>query len=339
MSSPTPALIARPYRDADLAAILALLEAVRAVDPFEDAMTAERWQVELREPGFDRDRDLRLWLDRDGHLLGIGALFLPPGDARQASLWLRVDPARPVRQVAAPILDWAAQRLAEEQHARRQPLSLSISIGAHHTALIDVVEQHGFRAVRSFYRMARPLDQPIPAPVLPPGFRLTHTAGSADAERWADLFNQSFIDHYNHHPWSAAESRHAMEDPGYAPERDLIAVAPDGTWAGFCRCLIDPAENRLTGRDEGWIRFLGTRRGFRRIGLGRALLLAGLHTLRDAGATTALLGVDAENPSGAVGLYESVGFRIINRTIRFAQPEENPCHPNVPSSFPASGSI
>ncbi|WP_029215265.1 GNAT family N-acetyltransferase [Kallotenue papyrolyticum] len=317
MTSHAPELVARPYRDDDLAATLQLLEAVRAVDPHEDAMTAERWQVELREPGFDPERDLRLWLDRDGRLAAIGALFFPPSDARQGYLWLRVDPTRPAAQVVPPILGWAAQRLAEEQHARRQPLSLRTSISAQHLALIEVVAQHGFRAVRTFYRMARPLDQPIPAPVLPAGFRLTHSAGSADAERWLDLFNQSFIDHYNHRPWTIAESRHAMEDPGYAPERDLIAIAPDGTWAGFCRCLIDPAENRITGRDEGWIRMLGTRRGFRRIGLGRALLLAGLHTLRDAGATTALLGVDAENPSGAVGLYESVGFQVVQRTINY----------------------
>jgi ribosomal protein S18 acetylase RimI-like enzyme len=60
---------------------------------------------------------------------------------------------------------------------------------------------------------------------------------------------------------------------------------------------------------DGWIADLGTRRGFRKMGLGRAMLLTGLHQLRAKGMETALLGVDSENPSSAMGLYESVGFR------------------------------
>src|SRR3712207_8299806 len=49
-------------------------------------------------------------------------------------------------------------------------------------------------------------------------------------------------------------------------------------------------------------------RSYRKIGLGRALLLAGLHRLKADGMETAALGVDAENPTGALGLYESTGF-------------------------------
>jgi ribosomal protein S18 acetylase RimI-like enzyme len=42
------------------------------------------------------------------------------------------------------------------------------------------------------------------------------------------------------------------------------------------------------------------------------MLLAGMHKLKEDGAGVAVLGVDAENPSGALGLYESVGFRKVN---------------------------
>jgi ribosomal protein S18 acetylase RimI-like enzyme len=53
---------------------------------------------------------------------------------------------------------------------------------------------------------------------------------------------------------------------------------------------------------------LGTRRGFRGRGLGRAMLLSGLSQLKQSGVETALLGVDSQNPSGALQLYKSVGF-------------------------------
>ncbi|MGH7178790.1 MAG: GNAT family N-acetyltransferase, partial [Tepidisphaeraceae bacterium] len=61
------------------------------------------------------------------------------------------------------------------------------------------------------------------------------------------------------------------------------------------------------------IQVLGTRRGFRRRGLGRAMLLSGMHWLRSRDVHTALLGVDAASPTGAVRLYESNGFEVIHR--------------------------
>lgn len=69
--------------------------------------------------------------------------------------------------------------------------------------------------------------------------------------------------------------------------------------------------------NDGWIVRLGTRRGFRRMGLGRAMLLAGMHRLKAVGMDTAKLGVDAENPLGAGRLYESVGFRKIYTQISY----------------------
>ncbi|MGL5063733.1 MAG: GNAT family N-acetyltransferase, partial [Microcoleus sp.] len=78
-------------------------------------------------------------------------------------------------------------------------------------------------------------------------------------------------------------------------------------------------ENDRTGRNEGWIGVLGTRRGFRKLGLGRAMLLAGLQRLKAAGVDTAILGVDAENPSGALRLYESTGFRKIRNSISYVK--------------------
>jgi mycothiol synthase len=113
------------------------------------------------------------------------------------------------------------------------------------------------------------------------------------------------------------ERRHRLKRPGYRPEQDLVAVAPDGTFAAFCLWAIDAADNARRGRSDGWIGLLGTRRGHRGIGLGRAMLLVGLQRLRDAGADTAKLGVDAENPTGALGLYERVGFRKVATRVSY----------------------
>ncbi|NES22531.1 MAG: GNAT family N-acetyltransferase [Symploca sp. SIO3E6] len=75
--------------------------------------------------------------------------------------------------------------------------------------------------------------------------------------------------------------------------------------------------NERTVSNEGWIDALGTRRGFRKRGLGRAMLLAGMQRLQAAGVDTVRLGVDSENPSGALRLYKSVGFRKVHTHISF----------------------
>ncbi len=38
--------------------------------------------------------------------------------------------------------------------------------------------------------------------------------------------------------------------------------------------------------------------------------------------TDAVLGVDADNPSGALGLYESVGFAVTERSAAWRRPLE-----------------
>jgi ribosomal protein S18 acetylase RimI-like enzyme len=133
------------------------------------------------------------------------------------------------------------------------------------------------------------------------------------------LFNESFVDHWNYHPWTVEEAAHWEQDPNYQPELELIAVAPDGTYTAFCRCCIEVENNTHHGEQKGWVQTLGTRRDCRRQGLGRAMLLHGLHQLQSAGMELAALGVDAENPNQAFKLYESMGFQKRHASFIYAK--------------------
>jgi ribosomal protein S18 acetylase RimI-like enzyme len=55
------------------------------------------------------------------------------------------------------------------------------------------------------------------------------------------------------------------------------------------------------------------RRPWRRRGLARALLVRSFAVLKKRGMAEAALGVDTNNPNGALRLYESVGFRSVKR--------------------------
>jgi mycothiol synthase len=172
--------------------------------------------------------------------------------------------------------------------------------------------------VRYFFTMIRDLSEPIAEPQLPEGFTLAHsTAEPQDVQKWIESFNLSFIDHWNHHPATVESHANWLTNPNYDPKRDLIALASDGTVAAFCFCWIDKDDNERNNRLEGWIDMLGTRRGYRKMGLGKNMLLAGLHRLKEDGMTHAKLGVDADNPTGALQLYESTGFTKLHTYVSY----------------------
>ena len=63
--------------------------------------------------------------------------------------------------------------------------------------------------------------------------------------------------------------------------------------------------------DWGWIGTVGVPKGWRRRGLGLALLRESFRRFAATGETTVALGVDTENPTGATRLYERAGMRVL----------------------------
>lgn len=314
-------LTARPYAgEADLSLIADMLNLCETVDQLEEGTSVEELRGEFSYPSFDPQRDLRLWEAADGTLIGFGQVFVSPAaEEVDGFLWFRVHPEYRDGTVEVEILRWAEQRMRELSQERQVPAKLRSGARNDRSERIALLEQHGFSIARYFLRMRRSLDEPIPDLPMPEGFTLRHLAGQHEVPAWVEMFNLSFIDHWNHHPLTVEDRLHWASEPSYRLEQDLIAVAADGTFAGFCKCFINDEQNRRQGRREGWISLLGTRRGYRGVGLGRALLLAGLRQLKADGADAALLGVDASSLTGATKLYESVGFETIHTMIAYVK--------------------
>jgi mycothiol synthase len=308
--------------EADLQPMCDLLAACEAVDHLEETTTITELRLQVSDPQVDPTRDMRLWTDETRRLVALAALWLPPPGATQDGfLSVAIHPdARHDADLEAAVMAWAAARLREV--AGDRPAQLFMRVVEHDAYRRELAEQHGYNVVRYYFRMARPLDQPIPEPQFPAGYTLRSSRGEADAERWIDAYNRSFIDHWNHHPANVESHRHWLQDAKYRPELDLLACTADGTVAAFCFCAVDPDENALTGRNEGHIHLLGTRRGHRHLGLGRAMLLAGLRRLHSEGLASAVLTVDAANPTGALGLYENNGFRKVRMRLSYCKPLE-----------------
>ena len=103
-----------------------------------------------------------------------------------------------------------------------------------------------------------------------------------------------------------------MQLPGYHRELDIVTVTPDGIIAAYVNGWIDPI-NKIG--DFGPV---GALPAFRRLGLTRAALLEGLHRMKVHGMNRVCISTGVTNIP-AIRLYESVGFRIVNKYLDYAR--------------------
>lgn len=309
-------ITAHPYRgETDLQPIADLLNICEAVDQAEEGISAEELREEFNEPGFDPARDLRLWEDSSGQLLGFAQIWRSqPDEPLDAFVWFRVHPQARGSSLGEQMLAWA------NGCAREHGTPLRAMAWDTETTQADLLARNRFQPIRYFLRMNRSLELPIPQPHLPAGFTIAD--GNHDPAEWAALYNESFVDHWSFHPMNAERVAFFQSESIYRPDLNLVVISPEGQLVAFAWNSIRPAENQRSGRLEGRIGLLGTRRGFRKLGLGRALLYESMQRLRDAGMQFATLGVDAESLTGATRLYESVGFQVRRRRTIYQQQKD-----------------
>ncbi|MBC8161452.1 MAG: GNAT family N-acetyltransferase [Roseiflexaceae bacterium] len=298
--------------DSDLQAVTDLLNLVDAADKLDDNYSVEELRIEFDDPQIDPARDLQLWHNQDDQLIAFSQMSMRDRDEGEpvidGFLYMRVHPEHRGLELEDAIFAWGEARLREAGRERGRAVELRSGGPQHYAYYFSILERHGLARVRYFFRMVRDLSTPIPELQLAEGYTLRTVASAEDEQRWVAAYNLSFIDHYNHHERTIESHRHMLSEPSYSRERDLIALAEDGTVAAFAFCWINPDDNLRNERLDGWVSMLGVARGHRKLGLGKGLLIAALHRLKADGMSNAKLGVDAENPTGALQLYESVGF-------------------------------
>jgi len=136
----------------------------------------------------------------------------------------------------------------------------------------------------------------IDVPALPEGFSFQAAKGIEDAAALAEIHNAAFKVN-----WTPELYRKVMQSPGYAPERELVIQAPDGTYMAFSVIWYDHLNS--TGLFEP----VGTHKDYRRRGFGQALIQYGMHQMAVAGMKYATVAHFGENKA-AKGLYRSCGF-------------------------------
>jgi mycothiol synthase len=318
-----PGLSFRRFRgERDYPAMVAVLEACNRVDGIEHTDTVENVAATYRHlVNCDPHKDM-LFVEMNGTLIGFGRVW-----------WvLRSDGLRAYMHFAVLLPEWRGKgiRRAMLRNNERRIRHIAATDPYEVPSVIEtwaaeteidwnsLLVSEGYKPVRYGFEMVRPNLDEIPNLPLPSGIEVRPALPQHYRRIW-DAQAEAFQDHWGATEWKDEWFEAWQERPIFNPQ--LWQVAWDGDEiAGMILNFIDEDENREHHRRRGYTENISVRRPWRRRGLARALLARSLKVLEGHGMTEAALGVDAENISGALGLYESMGFRTVRRHTTYHKP-------------------
>jgi ribosomal protein S18 acetylase RimI-like enzyme len=171
-----------------------------------------------------------------------------------------------------------------------------------------MLEHRGYRIVRYFHEMQRPLPGPPIAltaqPVQP------YRAELAEQVRLAH--NDAFSTHWDSTARSAEAWQAQLASRTLRADASFVSTDADGSVAAYvlARQWVD---------GELWVDLVGSRQSARGQGLARACLSASLRAAAEQGYRSAALSVDSENGQGAGRLYSSLGFEVVRVVAMYAK--------------------
>lgn len=271
-------------------------------DPYRDMIMAE---VDGQMIGYNRvfweqqEDGTRLYvvfgfLLPEWRRMGIGSSMLALGEAR-------------LREIAS-------------EQAYKGPRFFQSSAMDGEQGTIAMLEGAGYQPVRYGFDMRRDLSEPFPDFPMPDGLEVRpvkedHLRALFDAD------SEAFRDHWGYVAPPDTRFDAWIHAPDFDPS--LFKVAWDGDQiAGAVQNFVNKEENEEYGCKRGYTEGIFVRRPWRKRGLARALIVQSMKMFKEMGMTETALGVDAENTSGALRVYQNCGYKQVKMGITFRKPLE-----------------
>jgi ribosomal protein S18 acetylase RimI-like enzyme len=225
-------------------------------------------------------------------------------------------------------LDWWMARAKERVAASGVVLPIEYHQNVYPAQVdhISLLETRGFEPAIHFDELSRDLSEPIPDLPVPDGLRLVPHDAVPPADALA-LRNEAFGDHRGSQPWTM-EMWQTRGGESSLPDASFAIMDGDRPVAyAFCEAFPHDAADR--GYTEGWVMGVGTAKSHRGRGLASIVICEAMKVFAAEGLDYATLGVDTENPTGAAGLYERLGFKRMRGHIEYTKivdPEGDSAH-------------
>lgn len=323
-----PAIAGLTFRrfrgESDFPQMAALIQACADADQVEDATTPEElanWFAHMTN--CDPHKDVLFVEDAVGEMIAYCQNYWRREEATGYYFYVhtaRVLPKWRRRGIGRALLHHMQRRIrevaVEQGHPADAPRFFHTWAADTEVAIEKLLVSEGYAPVRHSFEMTRPLvagEDDIPRFPLPEGFEVRPVR----PEHWRALWEadvEAFRDHWGFTEPTEENYQGWIHWKWFRPE--LFRVAWDierNEIAGAVENFINEDENAKYNRKRGYTEGIFVRRPYRKRGLARALIALSLQMHKDLGMTEAALGVDAENLTGALRVYEACGFRVAKR--------------------------
>jgi ribosomal protein S18 acetylase RimI-like enzyme len=304
----------RPVTVDDVPALTRFWNVLERHDGWRDLTTEEETHEQLVRGPWDMSLDSLAAVAADGEIAGLTTMPPPPPGGHVVYVGGGVVPPLRGQGIGRRLLAWAVERAVAQHKAAAATNPWELHLGAADTdkQTPRLVARFGLEPVRYWYEMDRGVADPIPDSPLPDGLRAV-TYDPALNDVLYDAHMAAFSDHWGFDWRPKDEFLKRFASVAFRPEQSAIAVAADDSVAGYLFSTSYDDPSRMT------MATIGTLRAWRKKGVASALMATALRLYAEAGVTTATLGVDTNNPTGALRVYERIGFRPILSATTFSK--------------------
>ncbi len=295
----------------------------QAVIHEDDITDVDAIRNEWVSPGFDPARDIRLVFSPEGMMVGYMEVWTITKPPVHPWMWGRVHPNFGGNGIGTWLIQWAEERACKVLDDLPADLHFAPRLGIYRPAVESkkLFEDMGYQLIRSSYNMLIDMDEAPPAPLWADGITLKIFNPETDIEAVYKANDEAFRDHFGHidTPFEEGLTRfkHFMMGGDFDPSLWFLAMDGDEI-AGVNLCC----PKSLHDPEMGYVENLSVRRAWRKKGVGLALLRHSFCEFHRRGKRKVGLGVDAENLTGALRLYEKAGmhvhlaFDLFEKTVR-----------------------
>jgi mycothiol synthase len=318
----TPGLDWRAPQPNDLDRIFECETAIGATDHPHYVSAREEFDSEFEHSYLDRTADAVAAFDPSGVCVAYGLVIVPPVQETlvRAILAGGVHPAHRGQGLGRVLLAWQEGRGLQRFAASDALLPGWFMTYAEEraTAAGALFTHAGFATARFFLQLTRDLSTDISVQPKIAGLRVVPFTTELSA-RVLVAKNDAFRDHWGSQPKDQEAWDSWVALPTMRGDLSRVAVADDGTVAGFALASSNEDDWVAAGYTSSYVDLVGVTRDYRGRGIAAALLAGVTSASRAVGLERVVLDVDSVSPTGAVGLYQRLGFVEQSRSVNYVK--------------------
>ena len=308
----------RPATKLDLENIANLLTAVFSYDGIPIVQTATELEEEFVAPCCTIDNDVMV-AQLEGKLIGVAYTYFLPSESKEERCYIFGGVLPEFRQqgVGTKLMTWAIQHAESllQSTGRTLPKYLRASVSQQNESAAQLFGHFELNPVRFEEDLIRNLAN-LPEENKNPKYSIVPWESDRNEEA-RSVKNLAFEDHWGSTPNSSELWLQMVNGSTARLDHSFFAVNQQQEIVGLLLTHRYKSDDDLLTKRIGWIDKLATLAEHRKHSIAKNLIAHALHSYKKDGLTHAALSVDTQNPTGAYGLYASLGFELYRGTVTY----------------------